>query len=229
MSKPETTYDQIAKAIGNVCIWWTELEGVTHDIILHMAVCLEPSFERQTPWDILHITLSNDDVRQKFATAKLLAHMIEYESSPKFYERVEKLFNYLDNIARPERNRYVHDGWSHEGQEVVRSRMGAKIERVQARQRVIALWTERRFPNIAAIESFVTNLQLAYEDLVTLDNHIAWLTGQKGQPPKSLQPLPLDWKSLAHHELRGADMPEPQPLSSPAQFSWGRAGPKGTA
>jgi hypothetical protein len=216
MTETKPTFDQIARAIGNVCIWWTAIESTTHDIILHMASCLDPTFDRHIARDVLHITISNEDIRQKFATAKLLAHMIEYESSPKFYEKVEKLLNYLDNVARPERNRYVHDDWSHDGNEIIRSRLGAKIERVQSRQRSIALWTERRFPSIEAIESFVTNLEDAHLDLAELDNHIAWLTEQNGQPPKHPQPLPLEWKSLTHHESRGVDMPEPPLQSSQA-------------
>jgi hypothetical protein len=216
MSQSDSLYDKIAKAIGNTCIWWATIEGLVHDLILHLAVCLEPTFDKKSVMDILHIALSNEDLRLKVATVKVLAHKIESVNSPQFYERVEQILNYLDNDLRLERNRFVHDGWTDEAPEIIRFSLGAKVRRTQSRKSEVVIYTEKRFSNISEIEDFVTKLEIIYDDLVTLDGHIAWLTGQKEQPPTHFQPLPQVWRSFVHRDLHDASKPSPSPQSSPA-------------
>lgn len=198
-------------AIGDTCIRWGILESIVHDIALHLAMYLDPAFKTETARHILHLTLSNMDPREKTATAKALAHKVNTTDSPDFYEKADALLNHLDNILRPERNRYVHDIWAHDGQSFVRLKLGARVIRPQARQRELHLWTERRYENVKAIRGFVTNLELAQLDLIDLDNHIAWLMGQREQPGAHRQPLPREWRSLAHRDWREPDKHQPQP------------------
>jgi len=199
MVNNDDPYDQLAKIIGDVCIWWSAIEGIIHDLNLHQAVCIDKAFDHSKAWDVLHITLSQMDLRLKIKSALALAHNIETPLSPKYYDRVEKLLNHVDNVARPERNRYIHDYWSYEDGTVRRSKLGAVVRRPQARERTLDLWTDKSFPNIEATRSFATSLELIYSDLVTLDNHLAWLCVQQVTPGSHAQPLPEEWQSLAHH------------------------------
>lgn len=202
MTDTYSRYDQIAHAIGDVCLWWVSDENVVHDIILHLATYLHSGFDQKEAWDILHLTVSHMDARQKIATAKVLAHHVQTPHSPTFYEQAESLLNYLDNVARPERNRYVHDYWTSDGAEVVRVRYGPKVHRPSSRERSLSQWTERRYPSLEAIHAFAKNLELVYRDLVDLDNHIAWLVGQRDSPGPHQQPLPQEWQSLGHRDWR---------------------------
>jgi hypothetical protein len=193
-------YDQIALAIGDACIWWVTIEHVVHDIILHLAVYLDPAFKATTAArDILHTTLASMDSREKVATAKALAHSVNTSDSPDFYERTEELLNYVDNVLRPERNRYIHDLWEIDGKAIIRLKIGARVIRPRPRKRELQLWTQRTYQSIESIREFVTTLELAYRDLVELDNHIAWLCGQRERRASHLQPLPREWRSLARH------------------------------
>lgn len=202
MSDDTDIYDEIARAVGDVCLHWVTIEDVINDLISHLAVYIHSDFENPATGDILHITLSQMDVRQKIATSKVLAHHINTPDSPNFYDQTASLLNYLDNTVRPERNRYVHDYWSVEGEEIIRAKFGAKVHRPQSRQRILSMWSERRYKNLDAAQAFIENLGLAYEDLVELDNHIAWLMSRRDSLSTHQQPLPPEWRSLTHHDWR---------------------------
>lgn len=60
--------------------------------------------------------------------------------------------------------------------------------------------TEKRFSDVAEVKGLVTKLEAMIDDLVDLDNHLAWLVeaSAKGPQPISPQPLPAKWRSLSH-------------------------------
>jgi hypothetical protein len=204
-------YESIALAVGETCFWWASIEDVIMGISLHLSWWVDDAFERDGPWDTLHIALANMDLRAKIATAKALAHKINEPKSPDFYERSEALLNFVDSTLRTERNRYVHDTWRVDGPRVVRSKIGPIVKRTQSRQRQLFMETGTYFAGPEEIQRFVDVLRQAYWDLAELDHHIAWLVGQKVQPSEHRQPLPLDWPSLAHREWLTTNRPPPQP------------------
>ena len=204
-------YDRIALAIGETCILWGLLEVLVHDIVLHLAVYLDDSFDHDRTWHVLHIALTNMELREKIATAKALAHGVTTPDSPDLYDRTETLLNHMDNVLRSERNRYVHDYWQHDGEEIVRLKQGTRVIRPQSRQTALYLWTARRYEGVEAIRGLVTNLEFTQLDLIDLDGHIAWLVGQKEQPGSHRQPLPPEWRSLAHRDWREPNTRPSQP------------------
>ncbi|MER8426509.1 hypothetical protein [Mesorhizobium sp. M1403] len=210
-SEAAEPYDQIASAIGEVCLWWTALEDVILGLSLHLSVFRDASFERDTAWDTLNTVLLGMDFRAKITTAKALAHHVDVEESADFYERLEELLNHIDNTLRTERNRYVHDTWHIDGQSAIRSKIGAVVRKTQSHQRELFLQSDRVFADIAEVRSFVSTLELAYDDLATLDNHISWLISHKEQPSRFRQPLPQQWRSLPHREKPESKKTKRQP------------------
>ena len=211
MAEERSPYEDIAAAIGDVCMWWSNIEHEIHDLVLHLAMCLDPVFEKQGPFDVLHFTLSHMDVRQLIATAKSLATHVYDEHSPAFYERAEIILNFVDNDLRPERNRYVHDLWAVEGATISRSRLEPKIHRPQSRTRAFSTYAISRYSDLAAVRSLGDTLEQTYQDLAELDNHIAWLCEQRQASPTFQQPLPEEWKSIVRYSSQKSERPERPP------------------
>jgi hypothetical protein len=211
MADDRNIYDEIALIVGDVCLRWASIESVIHDICLHLADEIDGSdFSHRKAWDLLHVALSQMDIRQKIAVAKVYAHQIKNPYPGDFYDRTESLLNYIDNAVRLERNRYIHDEWETEGSEIVRAKLGATVQRPQSHQRIIAIWSERRYQNLEAMREFVKNLEFVYADLVDLDAQTAnfdWPPERRAKQPPL---IPQEWRSLAHHGWRGPHTPRPQ-------------------
>ncbi|MDO8378597.1 hypothetical protein [Phenylobacterium sp.] len=198
---------RVVNAIGSLALHWAYINGIIHDLSLHIAAALNPAFENPDeapprPWDIMNTALSNMDERAKIATVKALAHHVDETRSPQFYERTAKLLDYVDNTLRPERNRWMHDHWEF-GDVISRVKLGAQVRRPQSRQRELQLWSERQYESVEEVEAFITNLEHASDDLVALDNHIAWIAGLRDGPSTFEQPLPVEWASIAHKDWVG--------------------------
>lgn len=210
-----TELDTIATAVGRVCYYWSQIEHLVHDLVLHTASALDPAFDQNRPRHVLHVTLSSMEMRERLVTLKVLLHDAGGRLSPTLYDQTEPLINYLDNVLRPERNRFVHDLWEFgEDGRWSRVKTGPRVYRPQSHDRATSLFTRREYASVDQITSFAGTLLLMYNDLVEVDNHLAWLTSQKELPTGSTQPLPAEWKSLGHHAWRTPDMPERQPPPS---------------
>ena len=199
---PRSRASELAEAIGDVCIQWAAIEDVVSGLVLHTWAYLEHAFETSASWDLLALVLDTADIRQKVSITKLLAHHVKNPNSPDFFERVEKIMNYLDNEVRPERNRYIHDTWYLSAGTVIRRDNSPKIQRVQSRQTVLNKWTDRVYADIGQIREFMKNLEFLYDDLALLEGHLAWLSVVRERPPEFPQPLPQVWQSLVHRDWR---------------------------
>jgi hypothetical protein len=178
MSQPEKIYDQIARAIGNVCILWATIEEHIHDLILHASVCIDPAFEADAVWDTLHTVVTNMELREKIATAKALIHKVDATGS--LYDEAETLLNYIDNDLRLERNRYVHDYWDHEEGVITRVARGAKVKRLPPTgKRELRLSTDRQYEAIEGVNKLVNDLMTTYAQLASIDNQLARLAEQR--------------------------------------------------
>jgi len=192
------------------------IEGVIADLIFHLSRCVTSTFEEDKAWDTLRVLVAHMDPRDRIAAAKSLASHIKTPASPFFYDRVAELLNHVDNEVRPERNRYVHDSWSSSGRGgVTRIALAPKVlKQAKPHDRVWAMYAERPYRSTRAVEKFVAHLELVYDDLVELDNHLAWLVGALETPSGSLQPLPKAWRSFSHHGWRDPSTPAPRQKSS---------------
>lgn len=206
-------WKKVAETIGEVCIWWADLEVLVQDVAFHLSILVTDA-ETESNFNTLNLILSTADIRQTIAIVKLLAHHVNSPRSPNFYDKVETLMNYLDNEARSERNRFVHDSWVKDREGVIRANLGPKVRRPQSHQRVIEWQVARPYKDLAAMQEFVKNLELACDDLAALDWHASDLSFAKGQPEEYVQPLPQEWQSLAHRDWQPPDKRGHQPRSS---------------
>ncbi|MEP3113290.1 hypothetical protein [Nisaea sp.] len=192
--------DDLVRAIGEVCHIWAQIENWVEDIALQTAVLLQPKMREDEPLTILRIAMTNMEFRNKVSTAKAYLHLVNLDESKNLYDRAEKLLNYIDNDARVERNRYVHDTWHIYGDEIRRIKFGTKISRPKSHHRILTTAIERTYNSTNKIDEFVDNLNLVYDDLVNLYNHISWLcfSLDEESPPAHKQSLPENWSSLIH-------------------------------
>lgn len=197
----DTLYKDLSTAIGDVCIWWSIIDNTILGLSLHMALLISPAFVQRPAWDALHVSLVNTDIRVKISTAKALAYKIDTPLSPNLHERTEALLNFVDNSLRNERNRYVHDAWTiDDANEIWRRKPGAVVRKTQANKRELFMFSARRFKDTEELGRFIEALESTYDDLVTLDNHLAWLLENVRRPKGSQQPLPQEWTSFAHRD-----------------------------
>lgn len=218
MSDIETPYQEYAllsKALGDLCLGWSVLEHTVHDICLHYAGAVHHGFDGEEAYDVLHVALAAMDLRQTISVTKAVIHMASSPLSPKLYERAEELLNYIDNEMRPERNRFIHDIWSVEdaGKGISRHQMGPRVFSPQSRQRAYGTFTARTYADATEAGAFVVAIEHVLTDLADLDGHSAWLVEAKKQPNLSPEPLPQEWKSLAHRGWQGRGTPQPHKRS----------------
>lgn len=201
-------YPHIIMAIGEVSFWWAGVENNVHGIALDLATYLEPSFGEGAPKNVLNLAIMNMDIRQKIATAKALALAMETSHSPGFYERAEQLLSYIDNIARLERNRFIHDTWTVDGDVAVRANISPRVIKPQSRLKELDMIQQRTYKSPGEIHAFADNIRLIYDDLRDLENHVERIVNEKknpspkGQPSEPRPPLPQEWRSLTHRDWR---------------------------
>lgn len=179
MYTPETKVDQLALAIGNVCLRWAGIEEHLLYFIVHLAMAIDPAYERDEVLSVYIATVVNMEMRQKTLTAKALAHSITTPSD--FYDRTEKLMNHIDNELRPERNRYFHDYWDYSSDTISRVRFGAKVERPQSRTRTLRITQNTSFQSVNEVAELDRRIEAAYHALTDLDSELASLSLEKGR------------------------------------------------
>lgn len=201
--------ERVAQAIGSVCMRWVLIEYLCHDLILHFAQAAYSAYDDHSVLNVLHCSTANIDTRGKCSVIKILAHNLESDLSPGLYDKTSELMNFMDNVLRVERNRFVHDFWSTEEDGMItRSYFDMKIVKTSPQSRLLSSFTEKQYGTVEEIEAFGAAINDFYDDLVTLDNHLAWMANQKEQPSEFLQPLPATWKSCAHRERLVQGMPK---------------------
>jgi hypothetical protein len=196
------SYNEIIKSVGEVCYWWSHIEFLVHDITIHFAMAVNKAFERRGPRNVLNLAITGSDFRHKIATCKAFAHLVIDDGSPSLYDPTERLLSYIDNEARTERNRYVHDLWAFDETTASRIKFGPRVTRPQARKRELLTKTVRDYESAHSIRNFALNLQHIYDDLRALDDHLAGLMLYREQRTEPPSPLPQEWRSLTHRDWR---------------------------
>jgi hypothetical protein len=124
MAEEPLKYSTVAQAIGEVSIWWSGVEGMAHALALRLAQLNHPGLLIEEAQSTLNLILINMGQRQLFAAVKALA----FEASPDgLFVKLEPVLNELDNVIRPERNRYMHDSWEVAEAGVERTTRSTKI------------------------------------------------------------------------------------------------------
>ena len=176
MDRPfDEFYERITRAVGEVCYWWAAIEHLVQDIAVHTAPLMHTAYEKPTVSIILHIALSNGDIRQTVAAAKAIA--ADTMMPPEMFDRLESQLNRIDNELRAERNRFVHDLWNLEEGGITRYKRGARVIRPQARRREFVLGTDKLYQSIEEVEAFARTLEQSWGDLAELEGDITTFYG----------------------------------------------------
>ena len=93
--------NKLALIIGHICIQWSRIEDVLDFAIGRLAYLEEGS--------ITYAITSNLDIRNKIQTLKALA--FARRTSDDWFKELSSLLDGIDNVLRPERNKYVHSHW----------------------------------------------------------------------------------------------------------------------
>lgn len=173
-------YDQLALAIGHVCSKWAYLETIVHDMALHLAAYQDVAYDEESVRHPLHIALSHMKLRERILVVKALAHAVAPPSD--YYDRLARLLSFIDADLTIERNRFVHDSWSFEGERLIRFAPGPKVIRPQSHLRELVMGTEKEFESIEQVRLFIDRLQSAIDSLVDLENELAGLIETRERP-----------------------------------------------
>jgi hypothetical protein len=115
-----------AIAVGTLCNAWANLEGAIRMLFLQISRMPHD----RTSFGIAHIL----DVREQIAAIKLA--FVAKSGNAKLVDAVHSIMNYIDNVLRPWRNRFVHDPWYYSDQigAVERFSRTPRVFRPQAHQ-----------------------------------------------------------------------------------------------
>tara|TARA_R110000868_G_scaffold130514_2_gene340211 strand:+ start:112 stop:768 length:657 start_codon:yes stop_codon:yes gene_type:complete len=193
-------YEEIATAIGHVCLSWREIEEMLHRIVLRLAEVIDPTIEHGPSSVTFHIILSECDLSRKIASAKALAFIASGEEAGPLFVRTRELLNLIDKKLRLERNKYIHEEWIDLGERIVRGDPRARVSTPQSHSFALDLGQEKSFDSIEHVYEFASVLEAAAVDLDALRNHIWTILLVKKGDLKTLQNLPETWSSLGAFE-----------------------------
>ena len=172
-----TKYELLAQAIGEVCLEWSYLETIVHDMALHLAVYRDGAYDGDSVRHPFHVALSHMKLRERIFVVKALAHDVDAPAD--YYDRLSSLLSKIDNDLTVERNRYVHDLWTIESDHISRFAPGPKVVRPQSRKRELVMGTEVVFADVTEVRRFFDRLREARDSLIDLENELAGLIAQK--------------------------------------------------
>ena len=154
------TYDKIANAIGRVSLTWAWIETQLTLLISELSTRIDQRFADDSLRKLLEIVVTNTDLREKITVAKVLAHLCH--SPLVSYELLEPLLNEIDGDLRTERNRFIHDMWSPDGDSIIRMQEGARLIKQPGSGVLEFAWRKSRpYKDASEIEAFVNQLFLA--------------------------------------------------------------------
>jgi hypothetical protein len=111
------------------------------------------------------------EMRQALANVKALAHMVN--DPPDFYDRAEKLLNWIDHELRGERNRYTHDLWRIWGPIIHRIKSGAVVRRkVGSGDRALYPHMSKRYFGTKELREFADQLDDAIKQVGELGQEL---------------------------------------------------------
>ena len=179
--------DQVAAAIGRSVYWWGSIEIALRRLCVNIARFRDLSFTGAKAREALEISLSHCDTRQRIATAKALAFEAMDGDT---YDEIEQLLNVIDNQLRQKRNRFVHDEWEIDGDEIVQRKHGAIVQNVQSRERKMFWSKDQRYSSVEEVHAFASDVHQALRDLEALDRDLDEMFREIWPPEEWPQPAP---------------------------------------
>jgi len=171
-------FNKVALILGHICLHWSRIEDVI-DYLIGRMVGLEEN--NQT-----YAITSNMDIRNKIQTLKALA--FERKTSMRWFDKVAKLLDEIDNTIRPERNRYVHSKWVIPQGKLTRVSRRIRFKKSQAFKEITLSTEEALRINLRNAQRFCSKVERAWLDLF-----IIFL------PPHGGPPLPSTPEQQSDH------------------------------
>ena len=159
--------DAHALAIGHLCIAWANLEATVNHFMGELLGIGGSQFS-----DVLS---ANVDLRQKIQIVKGIGFLRKL--SPEWFERLQGALDVIDNVHRPERNRYVHDDWRPKAKWTLRERKRVAIRRRQSRKPLEISTFERAIVDPEQIWGLVERITESQDVLFALYDEFVELWG----------------------------------------------------
>lgn len=199
--------DPFALGIGRLCHAWADLEKASAALFAIIAGMNDPA-----GWEMVDCLEQRDIIKALRVGAVATANSEEdYEWADALIEAID----YIDNILRPLRNRYVHDPWWHDHRGVMRATTAPRLIRAQAFQK-------RQVEFIKLHPGNKTELRTLIAEIKRFDKWLWAMYGWRDQDPAPHFPkIPIAGLLLTR--------PRPRlPLSLATQSPSGRVAPKRT-
>jgi hypothetical protein len=102
--------DKVAEAIGWVCIFWAWLEHTIDEAIYTIIAFDTLKIGEKRIKEIENAFAASGDIRSKIKTLRAVAFICKWDD--RWFKKMDKLLNRIDNELRPRRNMYVHHHWT---------------------------------------------------------------------------------------------------------------------
>jgi len=190
-------YDDIAKAVGCIVLYWSEIEPMLETIITKLSEVVDPAYTEQGVQGALDVSVSVTDLKQKVVTLKGLAFLAFNRDMPEKFQHIESLLDFVGGRLLIERNRYIQNEWVDDADVLVRAARSSRLTRPEVGQPQLRTWQEDPFEDVEAVFNFVEILHWTLDDLEALRAHLSELVLVRDQKLDRLTPLPEAWSSIA--------------------------------
>jgi hypothetical protein len=172
--------DTLASLIGHIVLDWNDLEVQVKALVYLLAVYHSEHFDSEEGFHVAFVMMGNSDLRSLIATAKALAFGV---NDSKFYDKAEKVLNFIDNDLRNERNRCIHDLWNVGGNTTTRLKHGASVRKVPGSgERKLELQTIREYGSRRELEQLLLDIHEADDVIDSLNVRLNIITRDLERP-----------------------------------------------
>lgn len=150
---PSKESHEVAYQIGVLCIVWGGVDHLINAMLAHHL-----GLDELTKTEIM---MGNLDLKRKLAILKPLAFVRE---TPERFRNLEAALDFIDNIMRPERNRYVHDIYRFTPEESVLTSYRTQISKPKPSERILRSSIVRNVKP-SDIEELIADLEICTQFL----------------------------------------------------------------
>jgi hypothetical protein len=147
--------NKLALIIGHICIHWSRIED-TLDFAIGRLAYLEEG-------NITHAFTSNLDIRNKIQTLKALG--FERKTNNEWFKELSEQLDYIDNVIRPERNKYVHSHWQLPNGKLTRISRRIRFKKTQAFKELTLTTEERARISLRDAQRFCAKMEKCFINL----------------------------------------------------------------
>lgn len=168
--------DRHALSIGNLCMTWAALDRILDDLFEPLLQCSSAQ--------VASIITNLENVSARCDILKRL--LVNEAPSEAYREWLTALLDRVSGELSPLRNRYVHDHWTVNNLEIVRTDKRAQIGKAQSRQPLTLRFDTRHVTDPKDVDNLTHRITLVLAMLAFAENDLR-IWRHRGQP---LEPHP---------------------------------------